>query len=210
MLSYSMIRRTAVVLFTVAVLAGGCANPPVGDGVTFGSDTPQTGEPVAKQPPVAVGGVDSCSVLTRMQTGTEPVSDGLSSLELDCLTPGPAVRLAMLRGKPVLVNLWASWCGPCRTEMPILQAAHERYGSRVQFVGVDTRDGSDVAAAFLREVGVTYPQLSDPDARLLGEMRSPGLPVTVVLGANGQVLDRHIGAFDEDSLSKLLERVASE
>lgn len=112
-----------------------------------------------------------------------------------------------VRGKPVVVNLWASWCGPCRKEMPILQAAHARYGERVQFVGVDTADGAEVAAAFLTKVGVTYPQLSDADATLLKHLRIPGLPVTVVIGADGCLVERHIGALGARDLDVLLNRL---
>ncbi|GAB3668680.1 hypothetical protein GCM10027596_39850 [Nocardioides korecus] len=117
--------------------------------------------------------------------------------------------LSRLHGKPVLVNLWASWCGPCRKEMPILQAAHTRDGQRVQFIGVDTADGAEVAAAFLTKVGVTYPQLSDIDATLVKHLRIPGLPVTVVIGADGAVVERHIGAFAARDLDSLLDRVAN-
>ncbi|GAB3662715.1 hypothetical protein GCM10027596_24790 [Nocardioides korecus] len=117
--------------------------------------------------------------------------------------------LSRLHGKPVLVNLWASWCGPCRQEMPILQAADTRYGQRVQFVGVDTSDGAEAAAAFLTQVGVTYPQLADSDAMLLKHLRIPGLPVTVIIGADGAVVERHIGAFEARDLDAVLDRVAN-
>ncbi len=93
--------------------------------------------------------------------------------------------------------------------MPILQAAHERFGDRVQFVGVDTRDGAPPAAEFLQAVGVTYPQLADPDAQLLKQLRIPGLPVTLMLASDGRVLDRHIGAFEGESLSNLLEQFSA-
>jgi len=109
----------------------------------------------------------------------------------------------------VLVNLWASWCGPCREEMPILQAAYERYGDRIDFVGVDTRDAAPHAAAFLRAMRVTYPELADTEGELLNQLRIPGLPVTLVLDSDGAVLDKHIGAFDGSDLEDLLSRVVS-
>jgi thiol-disulfide isomerase/thioredoxin len=134
-------------------------------------------------------------------------ADRLPSLRLPCLIPGPDVDLAALRGRPVLVNLWASWCGPCRDEMPVLQAAHERYGGQVQFVGVDTKDAAGHAAAFLVELGVTYPQLVDLDGQLLGHLRVPGLPVTVVLAADGTVAAKHVGELDAESVEDLLADV---
>ena len=91
--------------------------------------------------PVAVPGVPSCRSLARMAgVASQPSDSALDSIELPCLTPGPAADLAKLRGRPVLVNMWASWCGPCRDEMPILTAAHERLGDQVQFLGVNTAD----------------------------------------------------------------------
>jgi cytochrome c biogenesis protein CcmG/thiol:disulfide interchange protein DsbE len=66
--------------------------------------------------------------------------------------------------------------------MPILQAAHDRYGARVQFLGVNTKDRPEWAAEFLQEVKVTYPQVVDSDGMLLNSLRSPGLPVTVRRG----------------------------
>jgi cytochrome c biogenesis protein CcmG, thiol:disulfide interchange protein DsbE len=89
---------------------------------------------------------------------------------------GGTVRLADLKGKPVLINFWATWCQPCREEMPMLQAAQKRYGARVQFVGVNTKDQPDWAAEFLQEVNITYPQVVDFDGQLLASVRSSGLP----------------------------------
>jgi len=88
--------------------------------------------------------------------------------------------------------------------MPILQAAHLRHGDTVQFVGVDTRDSTDAAAAYLPEVGVTYPQLVDPEGDLLEHLRIPGLPVTIVLDAKGRVAAKHIGELNPDTLEELL------
>jgi thiol-disulfide isomerase/thioredoxin len=77
--------------------------------------------------------------------------------DFPCLTAGPVVNPARLGGRPVVVNLWATWCEPCRKEMPILQAADERSGARVQFLGVNTKERPEWAAEFLQEVKVTYP-----------------------------------------------------
>ena len=131
-------------------------------------------------------------------------------MTLPCLTPGPAIDLAQLRGKPVLINLWASWCGPCRDEMPILQAAYEKFGDQVQFVGVDTKDSAEAAAGFLVSVGVTYPQLADVDAGLLASLRIPGIPVTVILDSDGAVVEQRIGVFEADSLDSLLADLVAE
>jgi cytochrome c biogenesis protein CcmG, thiol:disulfide interchange protein DsbE len=71
-------------------------------------------------------------------------------------------RLTDLRGYPVVVNKWASWCGPCQTEFPAFQQASVKYGRRVAFIGIDGRDGNGSASAFLRRFPVSYPSFTDP------------------------------------------------
>ena len=89
---------------------------------------------------------------------------GLPAVTLPCLGGGSDVDLSTLRG-PMVVNLWASWCGPCRTEMPILQGFAEEYDGRVAVLGVDYQDVQPEAALELaRDSGVTYPLLADPQA----------------------------------------------
>lgn len=196
----------ALIMLAVMVLSG-CGGPVV-DGPTSASPRGTTDY---RWEPVKVAGLEGCGVLERLTVhGSTSPDDGLESLRLPCLTRGPAVDLAQLRGRPVLINLWASWCGPCRKEMPLLTAAHEKLGGQVQFVGVDTADTPAPAANFLDEFDVTYPQLADPNSVLLGRLRIPGIPVTLVLGPDGGVLERHIGPFEDDDLIQLLESVIAE
>jgi thiol-disulfide isomerase/thioredoxin len=105
----------------------------------------------------------------------------------------------------MVVNLWATWCQPCREEMPMLQAAQKRYGARVQFIGVNTKDQPEWAAEFLHDVRVTYPQVVDFDGQLLASVRSPGLPVTLVLDGQGAVAGRKIGRISEERLTELVD-----
>lgn len=156
--------------------------------------------------PVDARGVQPCSSLPL--GGQQAEEALLPDLSLPCLTSGRQIDLRDLSGRPVLVNLWATWCGPCREEMPRLQAAYERFGDRVAFVGVDTQDYPEGAGEFLEEVGVTYPQLADPDAELLGFARVPGLPVTLLLDADGVIVNRHIGGLDESDIEELIGEVA--
>jgi len=156
--------------------------------------------------PVQARGVQPCSSLPL--GGQQAEEALLPDLRLSCLTSGRQIDLRDLSGRPVLVNLWATWCGPCREEMPRLQAAYERFGDRVAFVGVDTQDHPEAAGEFLEEVGVTYPQLTDPDAELLGFTRVPGLPVTLLLDADGVIVNRHIGELNESDIEELIDEVA--
>lgn len=146
-------------------------------------------------------GLDRCVELERGGSGDEG-SDRLPSVDLPCLNEDKAVDASRLAG-PALVNLWASWCGPCRKEMPVLAEAARRTPD-VRFVGINTQDRPEAAADFLAQTGVTYPQLVDIDGLVLADTRVPGLPVTLALDADGRVVERVIGEISEAELSTLL------
>ena len=156
--------------------------------------------------PIAIPGVEPCSTLSQA-SGRAADGGGLPSLALPCLTETGRIDLASLGDTPTLVNLWATWCGPCREEMPILQAAYEDAGDAVQFVGIDTKDSPREAAEFLAEVEVTYPQLVDGDGSLLAHTRVPGLPVTLLYDEDGNEVARHIGPLSTEELEDLLDGV---
>ena len=118
----------------------------------------------------------------------------------------PRVVLAALRGTPVLVNFWATWCVPCRKEMPLLAAAATRLGDKVAIVGVDVKDNREAAAQFLAARGVDYPSAYDPGASTRRPFAFVGLPVTVLVGRDGRVLERVTGEVTRSRLDGLLER----
>ena len=131
---------------------------------------------------------------------------GLPRLILDCLGPGPAVNTADLVGQVSVVNFWASWCGPCREEMPMLDSVAEEVGNTVRFVGVNTKDDPQAAADFLKLTGAGFEQLHDPDGELLRQLRTvQGLPITLVLDTDGAVTLRNVGQIDETTLRDALE-----
>ena len=112
------------------------------------------------------------------------------------LMSGGTLSLHSLRGRPVVLNFWASWCVPCREEMPLLVRLHDRYGVRgVEFVGVDTEDLEADARAFLAKYHVDYPLVRGGDERLMDAYAIPGLPTTVFIGANGVVQGKVVGGF---------------
>ena len=105
-------------------------------------------------------------------------------------------QLAALRGHPVVVNQWASWCGPCKFEFPFFAQLAGRYRGRVAFLGVDSMDNSGDAVQFLRRHPVPYPSFSDPDAsvaRVFGGGRA--WPTTAFYDARGKLAKTHFGAY---------------
>jgi len=120
-------------------------------------------------------------------------------------------RLDELRGTPVVVNNWASWCGPCRAEFPHFQAAADRLGDQVAFLGVDTDDNDDAAKTFLDELPLPYPSYTDPDSEIKKEFfDSPvGLPNTAFYGSDGKRVYVHQGPYaSEDELQAEIDRYA--
>ncbi|MQA75522.1 MAG: redoxin domain-containing protein [Solirubrobacterales bacterium] len=112
----------------------------------------------------------------------------------DALIPGGAdelhAQLEALRGHPAVVNVWASWCGPCRFEFPDLQRVAARIGDEVAFIGVDSEDSDDAARTFLDELPLPYPSVSDPDGEVFDELELRGLPGTAFYDADGEL--RHV------------------
>ncbi len=130
---------------------------------------------------------------------------------LDGGTDAYEARLAKLRGRPVVVNAWASWCDPCEREMPLFQQAAVRYGRRVAFLGVNPDDARPKAEAFLREHWVPYPSYEDPDEDIAKKIGvRTGLPTTVFYDRSGQVAFVHQGQYrDEAALADDVERYAA-
>lgn len=121
------------------------------------------------------------------------------------LLNGGTFRLSSLRGKPVVLNFWASWCVPCREETPLLVRLHKAYGPRgVQFVGLDTEDQVAGARAFVAQHRVDYLVAMLEDERIIDAYSIPGLPTTVFIGADGIVVGKVVGGFVGPEGEKLL------
>jgi cytochrome c biogenesis protein CcmG, thiol:disulfide interchange protein DsbE len=113
-------------------------------------------------------------------------------------------RLRALRGHPVVINEWASWCEPCQSEFPVFQRVSVSYGRRVAFLGVDSRDGDGTAAAtFLRRFPVSYPSYTDPHQRIGAALQAVGgIPQTVYINARGQQQYDHAGPYESTAALK--------
>jgi cytochrome c biogenesis protein CcmG/thiol:disulfide interchange protein DsbE len=115
--------------------------------------------------------------------------------------------LVGLRGAPVVVNVWASWCAPCRTEMPLLERAARRFDGRVAFVGVASRDDRDEALRFLDDIGVTYPNVFDSSGDVRSRLGLRGFPTTYVFDASGTLVRSIVGGVSEQQLAAQLEEL---
>lgn len=121
--------------------------------------------------------------------------------------PEQTVDLRDVAGRPVVVNFWASWCVPCRREMPTFQALHERLGNRVAFVGIDHQDRREDALDLLAETGVTYPTGYDPAGDVARAYGLFGMPTTVFISVDGEILARRTGEIDADELERTIQRL---
>ena len=174
-----------------AVVLGGCAAP-ADQRFTFTAPGGQTQifyEAAARQPLAPVAG------------------DSL-------LEPGRPLSSAQFRGRVVVLNIWGSWCGPCRGEAPALeQVARDSAARGVSFLGIDVRDDRDAAADFVRDRGVSYPSIFDPPGRSLLVLRGyprNAVPSTLVLDREGRVAATFLTAVLATDLQPVVDRVAAE
>jgi cytochrome c-type biogenesis protein len=117
------------------------------------------------------------------------------------LLDGDSVSLEAQRGSPVLLNIWATWCIPCREEMPLLQKLYEANASRglrVVGVSVDARGAEDRVRLFRKEFGVTFPIWLDPDERASFIFRAIGVPATYLIDREGRIVWRKLGPIEAD------------
>jgi thiol-disulfide isomerase/thioredoxin len=155
----------------------------------------------------------ACGRVPAQLAGAPAPLASLHDQGCDLLDGGPAAfrkRLASLRGHPVVVNKWASWCGPCRAEFPLFQKASLGLGKRVAFVGVDSNDNYADAAKFLKQYPVSYPSYKDGDNRVAQVFNGViAFPTTVFYDAAGKLRFVHNGQYrDEASLRRDIERYA--
>lgn len=156
---------------------------------------------------------------TGLGGGDESASTTVSTVrEMD--EPAPALRgrtldggsfdLSELRGTVVVVNVWASWCSPCRQELPVLASAAREWAGKVRFVGLAVRDDEDDARALLREVGATaVTTVPDPDGTLAVDWGVRGVPETFVLDRSGRIRFHVVGVVSGEWLEQNALRLAA-
>ncbi len=170
-------------------------------GTTIGVAIARIGRPagpgsISSNVITATGGVFTA------EHGTQAPDWTLPALE----RPASTVALAQFRGRPVVVNFWASWCPPCRKEMPALEHVARLLNGRVDFVGLDTQDERSAGLAFARGAKVSYALATD-NAEVWSSYGVYGLPTTVFISASGELLGRQVGGLTEARLEALVRQV---
>jgi len=143
--------------------------------------------------------VGNCSLAHAKTPGEVDVGAVLRDTRMQGLS-GPSKTLSDFRGKPMLINVWASWCGPCRQEMPSLERLARRYGGK-QFhvIGVSTDDYPERANGFLKARNITFSNFIDHALVLENMLGADHLPLTLLVDSRGMVLDKHYGMKEWDS-----------
>lgn len=173
---------------------------------------------------VLIGLVIGFSKRASKTVGTE-VGDQAPTFQLQTLD-GKTFTSDDLRGSPIVMNFWASWCGPCRAEAPLLEEKYRDSAGQVTFIGVDTRDTREAARSFVRRFNISYPIVFDPDGTILEALGiNTGLPDTVFIDSRYRLLaarsaraarygDRSgvavLGAVDEGVLDDAIDRLTGD
>jgi cytochrome c biogenesis protein CcmG, thiol:disulfide interchange protein DsbE len=171
--------RLALPLIALALLVAGC-----------GSSNPKSAAPSAAETAKALKGSPPKLVALHKQAN-ELIGGSKSDFES---------RLAALRGYPVVVNKWASWCAPCRGEFPVFQQAGLKVGKKVAFLGLDGQDNDGDARGFLKKYPVIYPSYRDPDLKIAPSIQAGvAFPTTIFFNRQGKLVYAHPGPYNHVS-----------
>jgi cytochrome c biogenesis protein CcmG/thiol:disulfide interchange protein DsbE len=200
------VTRRAAGAVVLALLLAGCSQASDAGGRVTPSPTgtPISG-PVASAPAdlVAAASLVDCP---ESDPEVEVRADGLPDLTLACLGDGPAVRLAGLRGRPLVLNLWASWCEPCRSELPLFADLAGSAGSSLRVLGISVQDDPGAALSLLTDTDVHYASMRDDDAGTKAPLRWTGLPMTLFVDADGVIRHTQRGEItSEEQLRGLVQ-----
>ena len=171
-----VVRTAAVAGVLLAAALSGCA----------------ADEAPATEPTAAESVLDACPE----QADTDAAgADLLPALAFDC-PGGGSLDLGRAPGQPTVINLWGSWCTPCREELPLMQEFADAAGGQVRVVGLISKDGRPQAESFAADAGVTFPSALDADGELMTELGLNGLPYTYFLDADGGLVHTEVGPID--------------
>lgn len=159
----------------------------------------------------AVGAVAVALLLVLVFTGGDGDAEaaGEANGELAALgfltTDGSTSSLAAYRGDPLVVNFFASWCAPCRAELPDLERVHLARQDEIRFVGINHDLDEATWRSFVDETEITFETVFQPDTEIFTALDAKGMPTTVLLSADGEVLHLHTGLLTDDLLEELID-----
>lgn len=143
--------------------------------------------------------VSASSAALAKTPGEVPMGGTLREATLQGLD-GPSRKLSEFRGKPLIINVWASWCGPCRQEMGSLaRLARSKIGKQLTMIGISTDDYPQAAKAFVRQAKTGFNHFIDRQLEMENMLGADHLPLTLLIDAQGRVLDKYYGAQEWDS-----------
>ena len=144
--------------------------------------------------------------LGTYRSGAKPrPGDRVPNFSAPLLGGDGSLSLSDLRGKPVVMNFWASWCAPCKDEAPLLREAFAAYGDRINFVGIDIKDARTDALAFVEEYGLAYPSVRDEEQTIYQDYGLTGQPETFFIDSEGVLVEHVAGPLEAPRLAELID-----
>jgi len=174
---------------------------------------------------VLVSATTGCSTDAQADSGFVSGDGSVVVLDVQARNPSPniggldfdgnAIQLSDYSGDVVVLNVWASWCAPCRAEAPALEEVAIQFAEQgVQFIGLNTRDSTTAAQAFTKKFGVSFPSIIDTDGKLQlqfnGTLPPQAIPSTIVIDKNGKVAARALGIVSAPTLRAMIEPLLDE
>jgi len=206
-------RHIAIVLTTVAVSLSACSSSETAGELVNQPSTDmnisdaQQGEIERNSDLLALMqevNLDPCPIAAINPDAAIP---GLPDQVFDCLGDTSAVSLAQVRGTPMVVNVWASWCPPCIEELPLLEKVSRELEGEVDFIGINLEDDPTKALQLMQDFGISYPSVIDRSGDTRAPLTIPGPPVTFFVTSGGVVTGRWDGAIpNEKTFNSLLQK----
>jgi cytochrome c biogenesis protein CcmG, thiol:disulfide interchange protein DsbE len=156
------------------------------------------------------GGLETITAMVRpapTPVTTADIGQAAPAMRLPLLGGGE-IDLETYRGRPVVLNFWATWCEPCRAEMPVLEQAQQKYREQgLAVLGVDLQERDEDVQAFLTQIGVTFPTMMDRTGEVARQWRATGLPTTFLIDRQGIIRDVRVGPFTHEMLEERLAKI---
>ncbi len=202
------VARAVPAIASVCLLLAGCGTQDGSNSAGTALPSPEPSTQIgntegANQDQIEASRLDACPA---SDANVAARADGLPDLILPCLGRGNAVRLAGVRGKPMVVNVWASWCGPCRNELPMMGSFYRTHGDQIRFLGIDLADDRQAALAMAAETKMTFPSVQDPKSQVRAGLRVVGVPTTLFVRPDGSIAGRSGVVSSEAELAALIDQ----